>query len=125
MPDTNNDRTCSTTAFQLSSVCVPVTVTPFAKAGHTVTKCCTKPEVVSGRVTCGGVKNGQCVFTVTQEICVEVPIEFGAVASVGDPFVTCNGASADDICPGCGSTDATFAEATVVRRNEYDVATGC
>ncbi len=97
-------------AYQLSSVCVPVTVTPFAKAGTTVTKCCTKPTVTAGENTCSGIKNGQCVFTVSQDICVEVPVEFGATATVGDTYVACNGASADDICPDCGVTDEVVPE---------------
>ncbi len=53
------------------------------------------------------IKNGQCVFTISQDICVEVPVEFGAVASVGDTYVACNGASADDICTECGINNAT------------------
>lgn len=108
--NSDENQTCPTVAYQLSSVCVPVTVTPFAKAGTTVTKCCTKPTVAAGKYTCNGVKNGQCVFTISQDICVEVPVEFGAVASVGDTYVSCNGASADEICPDCGLNDATGAE---------------
>ena len=88
-------------AYQLSSVCVPVTVTPYAKAGTTITRCCSKPVVTAGKYICDGVKNGQCVFTVSQEICVEVPVEFGAAATVGDTYVACNDASADEICPDC------------------------
>ena len=53
----DENQTYPTVAYQLSSVCVPVTVTPFAKAGQTVTKCCTKPTVIAGRYTCNGVKN--------------------------------------------------------------------
>ena len=37
---------------------VPVTVTPFAHAGKTVTKCCGKPKVVSDDKPCPGTKNG-------------------------------------------------------------------
>lgn len=106
----DENQTCPTVAYQLSSVCVPVTVTPFAKAGTTVTKCCTKPTVTAGENTCSGIKNGQCVFTVSQDICVEVPVEFGATATVGDTYVACNGASADDICPDCGVTDEVVPE---------------
>lgn len=95
------DQTCPTTAYQLSSVCVPVTVSPFAKTGVTSTKCCGTPVVIPGKNTCDGIKNGQCVFTVVQDICVEVPVEFGAVASVGDTYVNCIDSSADDICTNC------------------------
>ena len=52
-------QTCPTVAYQLSSVCVPVTVTPFARTGVTVTKCCKKPTVTAGRYICDGIKNGQ------------------------------------------------------------------
>ncbi len=111
---TDENQTCPTVAYQLSSVCVPVTVTPFAKAGATVTKCCSKPVVTAGKYLCDGVKNGQCVFTISQDICVEVPVEFGAVASVGDAYVGCNGASADDICPDCTMSAVTDATNSVV-----------
>ena len=34
------EQTCPTVAYQMSSVCVPVKVTPFARTGATFTKCC-------------------------------------------------------------------------------------
>lgn len=40
---TDNKQTCPTVAYQLSSVCVPVTVTPFALAGATVTSAAKSP----------------------------------------------------------------------------------
>lgn len=99
------DQTCPAVGYQSASICVPVTVTPFAKTGVTATKCCGSPVVMPGRNTCGGTKSGSCVFTISQDICVAVPIEFGAVATVGDTFVDCNGASADDICSDCGAAE--------------------
>lgn len=42
------------------------------------TKCCGDPVVVSGDKPCAGKKNGVCTFTISQTICVEVPVEFGA-----------------------------------------------
>lgn len=95
------NQTCPAVGYQSASICVPVTVTPFAQTGVTVTKCCGTPVVTPGRETCGGVKNGACFFTISQDICVAVPVEFGAVATVGDTYVNCNGASEDDICTGC------------------------
>lgn len=99
-PETH-DQTCPTVAYQMSSVCVPVTVSPFAKTGATSTKCCGEPIVTTGKNTCGGVKNGQCVFTISQNICIAVPVEFGATASVGDAYIDCIDASSDDICSDC------------------------
>ena len=94
-------QTCPAVGYQSASVCVPVTVTPFAQTGLTVTKCCGEPVVTPGVATCGGTKNGACFFTISQDICVAVPVEFGAVATVGDTFVSCNGASETDICTNC------------------------
>ncbi len=100
-------QTCPTVAYQMSSVCVPVTVSPYAKAGMTYTKCCGNPVVTPGLNVCEGIKNGNCVFTLSQNICVEVPVEFGATAIVGDTYVNCTGASADDICTECSQATQT------------------
>ena len=48
-----------------------------------------------------GTKNGSSYFTIGQDICVAVPVEFGAIATVEDTYVDCNGASGEDICDGC------------------------
>ena len=58
--------------------------------------------ITSGRDVCVGVKNGSCFFTITQDICVAVPVEFGAIATIGESYVNCNGASEQDICTDCG-----------------------
>lgn len=97
----SESQTCPAVGYQAASICVPVTVTPFAQTGTTVTKCCGSPVVIPGREVCGGVKNGSCFFTISQDICVAVPVEFGAVATVGDSYVSCNGASENDICTSC------------------------
>ncbi|MEG0864678.1 MAG: hypothetical protein RSE58_12485 [Clostridia bacterium] len=101
VPNPVKDQTCPAIGYQTATICVPVTVTPFAKTGATVTKCCGSATVVPGRNTCGGIKNGACSFTISQEICVAVPVDFGAVATVGDTFVGCNNASAEDLCTNC------------------------
>ena len=59
-------------------------------------------------------KNGSCAFTITQDICVAVPVEFGAVASVGDSFVSCSDASDQDICTTCGQVATPTASPTAV-----------
>ncbi|MEG0765181.1 MAG: hypothetical protein RR403_03970 [Pseudoflavonifractor sp.] len=96
------DQTCPAVGYQTASICVPVTVTPFAETGTTITKCCGAPFVAAGKNTCGGTKNGVCTFTISQDICVAVPVSFGAVATVGDTYVSCISASAEDICSNCG-----------------------
>lgn len=100
----NNDRgnphepdpqvgTCPATGFQRASVCVPVTVVPFANTGTIVTRCCGDTAVFSTERPCSGTKNGVCHFTINQTICVEVPVNFGARAQVDDIFVDCLGSS--------------------------------
>ena len=89
----NETQTCPAVGYQSASICVPVKVTPFAQTGATMTKCCGDPVVTPGLEVCNGIKNGSCFFTITQDICMAIPVEFGAVATVGDTFVSCNGAS--------------------------------
>jgi hypothetical protein len=100
----NETQTCPAVGYQSASVCVPVTVTPFANAEATTTKCCGTPVITSGKNVCGGTKNGTCLFTISQDVCISVPVSFGAVATVGDAYVTCNGASSDDICTDCSAS---------------------
>lgn len=95
------NQTCPGVGYQAATICVPVTVEPFAKAGATKTKCCGNAVVVPGRQVCAGVKNGTCAFTISQNICVAVPVDFGATATVGEAYVDCKVASAEDICTDC------------------------
>lgn len=86
---------------------------PLAQAGIATTKCCGSPVVTPGLGVCNGVRNGSCVFTISQDICVAAPVEFGAVALVGDSYTSCNGASDQDICTGCGEVVPTVPETVV------------
>lgn len=101
--DHPEDETCQAEGYQAAKVCVPVTIKPFAKAGPTTTKCCGKPCVTPGPCGCRGAKNGTCIFTISQCICVSVPVNYGAKAFIGDTYVKSLGASDDDICCGCSS----------------------
>lgn len=94
---------CTTVGYQRSTVCVPVTVTPFANVGTPITSCCGNPVVTVGDV-CPGV-SGVCRFTIRQEICVAVPVEFGARAVTGTPTVQCNEASSTNICTDCAPAE--------------------
>ena len=93
--------TCPAVGYQAATVCVPISVEPYAKAGVTLTKCCGNATVVPGRQVCGGIKNGICSFTISQNICVAVPVKFGANATVGEAYIDCKGASGEDICSNC------------------------
>lgn len=103
------DETCPAEAFVRARVCVPVTVTPFVNPLPTTTLCCGNPIVApippDTPTPCPGTRNGSCRFTITQDICIRVPIEFGATTEVDDPFVQCGEVSGEDICTDCGVDD--------------------
>lgn len=82
-----NGEKCCVTASQLVNVCVPITITPHVCVGPTSTFCC-GPAIV-GTTPCGGIPGGTCTFTVSQLICVEVPVGFSATATPGETFVRC------------------------------------
>jgi len=92
---------CETVVYQPLSVCVPVTVTPSAVAGPSSTFCCGDPIVTPGATACPGT-NRSCTFTVTQQLCVAIPVVFRATSTVGDPSVVCGDATGEDVCTGCG-----------------------
>jgi hypothetical protein len=77
---------------------VPVTVTPFANTGTTITKLCGDTIVTPGATNCTGTKNGICSFTRSQIVSVAIPVEFGATAEVGDTYVNCLAATNEDLC---------------------------
>ena len=95
---------CPIVAYQKSTVCVPVSVTPFAIVGTPVTTCCGNPVITPGD-TCAH-SSSVCRFTIRQQVCVAVPVEFGARALAGAPSVQCNETSSTNICMDCGETSA-------------------
>ena len=121
--------TCTSKAYQKAKVSVPIAVKPFSEAGPARTYCNSKPVLKEVRCNdrfhrydfcddtkdfegygCGD-KSGEevCYFIFTQEICIEVPIRFGAVAHADQAWVECREAS-NQPCPdqelnNCGTED--------------------
>ena len=75
---------CESLFNHRETVCVPVTVTPFARPGSARTICCGKPKIST---------ETSCSFTVSQELCIELPITFGAHVETGSISVQCDGVS--------------------------------
>ncbi len=97
-PVCTDENQCGVTASQLINVCVPVTVRPYAYTGPARTICCGVPTV--NDTPCEGIANGTCTFYVTQQICVEVPVTFGASTTPGDTFINCGSSSEGEcVCP--------------------------
>lgn len=84
------DFECETTVSQFADICVPITIKPFAYVGESTTTCCGDPTIDYGE--CPGEICGSCTFTVSQTICVELPVSFGATAESGEPSVDCGAA---------------------------------
>lgn len=88
---------CTRTASQFINVCVPVTITPIARTGRATTICCGDAAIGT---ECDGVQGDTCFFTISQLICVEVPVHFRARASSDPAYVDCETASIGEcICP--------------------------
>lgn len=99
------EETCPAEAFVPMTVCTDVTVTPFVNELPPTTFCCGGPIVTPEPATCPGERNGDVKFTISQDICVKVPVEFGATTSVGDPFVDAGEPTSEDVCTNCGMDD--------------------
>lgn len=90
---------CESTFYQTETVCVPVTVTPFATSKSATARCCGR-TVVTKQDKCPTGKKS-CTFTITQPLCIEISLEFGADIDTGEASVMCGdisetGCSCDD-----------------------------
>lgn len=83
---------CNNVFYQTDLISVPVKVVPFAKAGISTVACCGSPVITSGN-TCTGETDKVCEFTITQKLCVKLPLRFGATVSVDHAKIQCGGIS--------------------------------
>lgn len=111
-PVCNGNEPCESVFYQKEKVCVPVKVTPFAKPGTAKATCCGEPVVQQG-TQCSGDQTS-CTFTITQNLCIEIPISFGAEIETGKAVVYCGTVSEKE----CDCSDETQENTTAARRNE-------
>ena len=90
-------KTCPVTGRKVVEISVPVTIKPLAKVGKIELQCCGKPTIKSGENPKGEL-DGTCNFTITQKICVEIPIDFSAETTTGETFVASSKESFDKSC---------------------------
>ena len=81
-------------AFQCVDIAAPFTLTPTASVGAVSIACQGSPSITCVSDACGS----SCTVTMTQQICVSVPIRYGVSLTSGEPTITC----ADNNCVGCG-----------------------
>lgn len=83
---------CSNAFYQTDLISVPIKVAPYAKAGPCSTVCCGSPIITVGN-DCQGEAGRTCEFTITQKICVKLPLRFGAAVKVEHARIQCGGLS--------------------------------
>lgn len=66
--------TCPAVGYQAATVCVPVSVEPYAKAGVTLTKCCGNATVGEAYIDCKGASG--------EDICSNCEIDIPTVPEV-------------------------------------------
>jgi len=75
-------QSCKKPVNRSFDVSVPVTITPFAVAEKPEVKCAGEVDVTHGHKCCENESNS-FDFTITQRICVDIPIKFGAETCFG------------------------------------------
>ena len=88
------DRTC----LQCVRIEQPVTVTPTSEIGTASVCYQGAPAVLCERDPAGT----RCRLTVTQNICLSIPVRFGVEVSAEDPSIDCAGGCGQEPCPDAG-----------------------
>jgi len=79
-----NSSTCPTIGSQSATVCLPVSISPYAVTGPACVKCRGSAVINHTCMDCKGIVNGKCDFVISQKIQIDLPVEFGATVKVGD-----------------------------------------
>lgn len=95
----SNTGTCPTIGSQSATVCLPVSISPYAVTGPAKVKCRGAAVINNTCQDCKGKINGKCDFIISQKIQIDLPVEFGATVKVGDTYVDCD-------CSPCRDLDA-------------------
>lgn len=94
-----SSQTCPTIGSQSATVCLPVSISPYAVTGPATVKCRGSAVINNTCQECTGKVNGKCDFIISQKIQIDLPVEFGATVKVGDTYVDCECSPCKDLCP--------------------------
>lgn len=89
-PEAEHPDGCTVVACQTAAVSVPVTVRPSVSTRGIKAFCCGEPVMKSSPCTLrDNPRSGdaRCSFILTQNICIEIPIEFSAQALLDAPCI--------------------------------------
>lgn len=98
----NEEGVCETTIHENVCVQATVTVEPDVQPGESRSFCLGNPIIGS----CPGTLRENCVFTVSQNICVQIPLTFSANATAVPNGIVCNEVGIGD-CQGTGGCTHT------------------
>lgn len=91
---------CPVTVNHETTACVPVSVNTFAEPGDITVECGGTPVIHSGGDSCCGTPCSNYEFTVSQTMCINIPIAFGVDVAIGETYVS-NGETTGDAGCGC------------------------
>lgn len=75
---------CTSTGKQLAKVQLPVGIEPKAVLGCPTMHCVGEPCVECVYRNCG------CELTITQSICISLPVEYSLIAKTGEAQISCD-----------------------------------
>lgn len=85
---------CNKVGTQCVDVTAALTLVPSASVGTVSVTCQGTPTI-----TCVTAPDGtSCTITMTQQVCVSVPVRYGVTMCPAEPTIAC----ADNNCVGCG-----------------------
>ncbi len=92
----------------------PITVTPYILNDEPTIFCCGEPVIAQESCSRSDAAEGACTLTIMQNLCVYVPIEFGASAKMGELTVQCKDVTAEKNCTGCDATNSLAKKKTIL-----------
>lgn len=96
------DETCETSAYLPMRISAPITVTPFMRELPGNVSCCGDPTITPIPNSCKGRGSSRrCSFVITQNVCIEIPVEIGVTSVVGNLCTRCGIPTSEDICTNC------------------------
>lgn len=75
---------CKKEITQCADISLPVEIKPTATVGRIDTECCGDPVICCHEHSCNS-----CEITITQKICVKIPVTFSALTCVEEPVINC------------------------------------
>ena len=67
-----NSSTCPTIGSQSATVCLPVSISPYAVTGPACVKCRGSAVINHTCMDCKGIVNGKCDFVISQKIQIDL-----------------------------------------------------